>query len=62
MAEKKFDVVGFVIDYEGGDLGEQEIIEGFQELINNGMAWSLQGHYGRTATALIEEGYCKRKQ
>lgn len=62
MAEKKFDVVGFVIDYEGGDLDEQEIIEGFQELINNGMAWSLQGHYGRTATALIEEGYCTRKQ
>jgi hypothetical protein len=37
---------------------ENEIIEFFQELINNGMAWTLQGHYGRTAQALIEQGYC----
>lgn len=59
--ENKFDVVDFVIRYEGAEMDENEIIAGFQELINNGMAWTLQGHYGRTAMALIEEGYCTRK-
>lgn len=60
--ENKFDVVGFVMDYEGGEITEQETIEGFQQLINNGMAWTLQGHYGRMATALIEAGYCTQKE
>lgn len=62
MAEKNFDVVGFIMDYEGGTLNEEAAIEGFQHLIDNGMAWTLQGHYGRTATALIEAGYCTIKQ
>ena len=46
--------------YEAGELGEKDIIEGFQMLINNGHAWTLQGHYGRVATALINEGFCTR--
>lgn len=60
--EKKFDVVGFIMDYEGGELDDEGVIEGFQQLINNGMAWSLQGHYGRMATALIEAGHCTQKE
>lgn len=47
-----------IIKYENGELDEQETIELFQRLIDNRMAWSLQGHYGRTAAALIEAGYC----
>lgn len=54
-----FDIYEFIIAYEGGELNtEEEVIEGFQHLINNGMAWTLQGSYGRTAKSLIEAGYC----
>lgn len=54
------DTVDFVIAYESGELTDEQIIEGFQELIDTGLAWRLQGHYGRTAAALIEAGYCHR--
>ncbi len=50
--------VSFVIAYEAGELSEQEVIEGFQGLINSGTCWRLQGSYGRTAMALIESGEC----
>ena len=47
-----------IIAYEcGEDIGEAGILELFAELIKNGMAWELQGYYGRTASALIEAGY-----
>ena len=52
-------MVSQIIDYENGDLGEDEIIELFQHLIDTGLAWSLQGHYGRTAMDLIQGGYCQ---
>lgn len=59
MANKKFDVVGFIMDFEGGDITDAEVVEGFQHLINDGTVWSLQGFYGRTANSLIEQGFCK---
>tara|TARA_R110002020_G_scaffold471742_1_gene699089 strand:+ start:362 stop:562 length:201 start_codon:yes stop_codon:yes gene_type:complete len=33
-----------------------EQITAWQFLVNSGLAWSLQGFFGRTATYLIQEG------
>lgn len=45
-----------IIAYEEGTLNEADTIDLFQELVNSGLVWSLQGHYGRTAHALLEAG------
>lgn len=50
-----------IIDYECGNLSDDEIIALFQELIDSGIVWQLQGHYGRTARALINAGLCVNK-
>lgn len=51
-----FDVMGNLMAYEDGGLSETATIELFQHLVDSGLAWSLQGSYGRTATAMIEAG------
>jgi len=50
-----------IIQYENGELTEDETITLFQELIDSGQAWKLQGSYGRTARDLIEQGLCTEK-
>jgi hypothetical protein len=56
-AEKRpYDVMSAIIDYESGELSEDAVIELFQHLVDTGMAWQLQGSYGRTARALIQAG------
>ncbi len=50
-----------IIAYENGELSEEEILELFQELVNTGTAWTLQGSYGRTATAFIEQGLITKR-
>ena len=50
------DQIDKIIAYENGELNKQECIELFSELINSGLAWSLQGSYSRTAKNLIEQG------
>jgi hypothetical protein len=51
------DIVNDIIAFETGAMETKEdIIDFFQTLVNTGLAWSLQGSYGRTASALIEAG------
>ncbi len=37
---------------------EEKYIEAWQHLIDTGLAWQLQGWFGRTAMSLIESGIC----
>ena len=37
---------------------EDQLIEAWQHLIDSGLAWQLQGSFGRTAQRLIEDGVC----
>ena len=60
--EPAFDTGGFIIAFEEGSLSNEEVIEGFQHLIDTGLAWQLQGCYGRTAEALIKGGYCTARE
>lgn len=55
-ATTKFDTVGFIMDFEEGNLDQDQIIEGFQHLVDDGTVWHLQGSYQRMASALIEQG------
>ena len=50
-----------IMAYEGGELDGKGIIELFADLVKSGRAWTLQGHYGRTAQALIEGGALDRE-
>ena len=51
-------MINDIIAYESGEMQDEEIIDFFQRLIDSGMAWSLQGSYGRMAMRLVEDGLC----
>lgn len=42
--------------FENGQLSQDEIVALFQRLVDTGLAWQLQGAYGRAAMSLIEQG------
>lgn len=47
-----------MIAYEDGELDQPGMVRLFQYL--SGKAWTLNGHYGRTAVGMIEGGLVRR--
>lgn len=50
------DTLDKIMDFENGEMEDHQIIDFFQELVDTGLAWKLQGMYGRTANDLIQQG------
>ena len=46
---------------EGEGASEKEQLTAWQYLVDTGMAWTLQGWFGRTASRLIENNIIKAK-
>jgi hypothetical protein len=45
-----------LLQFEDGALDDDQVVDLFQRLVDSGLAWSLQGSYGRMAAALIDAG------
>ncbi len=52
------DLIDEMIAFDEGRLSGVEIVSLFQQLIDDGSVWHLQGCYGRMAQHLIETGHC----
>ena len=50
-----------IMAFEEGTMEQDEVVEMFQDGIDNGRVWQLQGFYGRTAMSLIAAGLCHQK-
>ena len=61
MPAATYDLCGQIMSYEEGALGDRATLVLFSYLIKSGQAWTLQGHYGRTAHALLEDGWIDRQ-
>lgn len=61
-AEYNFDAFTAAMTAEGAcgyePESREEWVAAFQLLIDTGLAWQLQGWFGRTARDLIESGEC----
>lgn len=49
-------IVDQIVAYESGMLSDVDTIALFQRLVDTGLAWKLQGSYGRMAARLIHDG------
>lgn len=56
IMDGEFELAGY--EPQDRDEAENLFIEAAQTLIDNGMAWTLQGRVGRTCAYLIEQGLC----
>ena len=51
-----FTAVGLAEGFIEAD-SEEQVLEAWQYLVDTGLAWQLQGWFGRTAHHLIQEGF-----
>lgn len=58
IAEGNYELAGL----DPQDVTEDIVTAAWQRLIDTGLAWSLQGWFGRRAVAMIEAGYCHRRE
>jgi len=56
-----YTAVAIVEGFEDAE-SEEQYFEAWQHLVNTGLVWTLQGFFGRTATAMIEAGQISPKQ
>lgn len=61
MGVFKSQLTDLIIRFEMGEMEDWEVTDFFQLLINTGLAWTLQGSYGRQAEAMIDMGLCQRR-
>jgi hypothetical protein len=59
----QFTPYGAVMICEGAEepVSEEQAIAAWQYLIDTGLAWQLQGCFGRYAAHLIEHGICHER-
>ena len=50
------DRVSQIMAFEEGTQHPDDTVEMFAAMVRDGSAWTLQGSYGRTAQALIQQG------
>jgi hypothetical protein len=55
------DFLDQMMDYESGELSDKDTLELFSVIIKDKLVYSLQGHYGRTANALIQDGWLDKE-
>lgn len=62
VATKKLSLYAATMLAEEGDDSDPRYYEAWQLLVDTGMAWRLQGWFGRTAVDLINAGLIQEKQ
>ena len=50
-------LINSLLQYEGGEMKNEEFFYLYSFLIKTGRVWQMQGHYGRQARQLMDNGY-----
>jgi len=62
MPKEKYDQLSNMIAWEQDELSDDDTVILFQNLVDTGLAWRLQGCYGRMAARLIDAGLVHKKE